>query len=222
LEDDIGELAKVYPAPITNLPKVRTLFAAVTRTERRRIITAAKGYAAFIAECAKRKPGGGRAVKDADRWISNGMWQGYVVAGEKSEIAAMATDVALDSASGKAWRVVHRIAHLSEPFERGSYRLSRPMTEQELALAQAPPFEEWIFIAADKPNQVAAWDELVRGALCGRARPPIVNDRNRNRELGFMAPWPWPPRKDGSICTGPPEPGVSSDDQSFMDRNGLG
>lgn len=212
LEDDITEFGRNYPAPITNMPRLRTVLAAIPRPQRRRIVTtAAKGYASYIRECdQKKKP---RAVKDADRWVASGMWEGYVAAGERSEAAARKTHVEVDSQAGKAWAVLHRIAHV-HPFETaGFYLLPDAPSARLLALASPPPEQDWAFITPDQINQCGAWDEFVRECLHGKSRPPLITERNPGGRRGFYAPWAWPPRVDGSLTsTGPPDHKLSEED----------
>lgn len=208
LEDDIAELSRTYPAPITNLPRLRIVLAAMSHLERKRVLLAVKGYAAHIADCDRRKKP--CAVKHADRWVSTGMWLGYVEFGEKAQVAALRSTVPIDSPSAKALSVLCRIARAPPPFEsNGKVLLMRPLSVQALALAAAPT--QWVFIDAAEKNQVKAWDDLIARELAGKARPPLVHDRNPGGKRGFMAPWPWPPRKDGTLSpTGPP--GLSDQD----------
>lgn len=218
LEADISEFARNYPAPITNMPRLRTVLAAIPRPPRRRIATtAAKGYASYIRECEqKKKP---RAVKDADRWVASGMWEGYVAAGERSEASARRTNVELDSQAGKAWATLHRIAHV-HPFEAGGfYLLPDTPSARLLALAGAPLEQDWTFIEPEQSNQCGAWDEFVRECLQGKPRPPLVTERNPGGRRGFYAPWAWPPRVDGSLtATGPPDHKLSEEDAGALSK----
>jgi hypothetical protein len=107
LEADLAEARRLYPAPITNLPRLRAVLAAMQASERQRVLTAMQGYAAFIAECErKKKP---RAVKDADRWVANGMWQGYLTSGEKAHVAGLVTRISIDSPPAKALVTLRKI-----------------------------------------------------------------------------------------------------------------
>ena len=203
LENEIEEFKRVYPAQITNLPRLRSVLTSLSKIERRQVIAGARGYAAFIAECARK--GKARAVKDADRWVANGLWQGYVASGEHLEERALMRQVDVESDDGKAWAMLHKIARMSPPFETGGkYLLQRPLSPQGLAMAHAPPDEHWVFVQGADRNQCAAWNEFIARELGGKARPPLVSDRNPGGVVGFPAPWSWPPRKDGSVGTGPP------------------
>jgi hypothetical protein len=80
----------------------------------------------------------------------------------------------------------------------------RPVTPRMLALASAPAVAEWI--ALDR-RQAAAWEGLLSEVV-------KVQTRTKLRE-GDPAPWPWPPKNDGSLytsATGPPDVLMSEDD----------
>lgn len=199
LEADIDEFAKNYPAPITNLPRLRTVLSAMTCDERRKVLLAEKGYASFIAECERK--GKSRAVKDAHRWVADGSWQGYVTTGERAEAQARMQQVPNDSPEGKALIALHKIAGMQRPFETGGkFLLMGPMAPAVLALADAPAVGDWKFIPADARNQCGAWNAFIADALNGKPRPELINNRNPGGASGFMAPWDWPPRKDGTLC----------------------
>jgi DNA-binding Lrp family transcriptional regulator len=214
LERDIEAFREAYPAPITDMPRFRTVFNSMGADERDKVITAAKGYRRYITDLERK--GRGRNVKNAHIWVANGLWQGYVTSGEKAVAAALITQAPVDSETGKAWATAHRIAHVSPLESAGRYYIPRPLTPQELALAQAPAIEQWIFIEAEQANQCGAWRSFLRDVLADRARPELVWDRNPGGRRGFMAPWPWPPKRDGSLCqTAPPEVITEQDAAAF-------
>lgn len=224
-EKDLTEFAETYPAPIADLPRLRAVMAGMVPPLRRKIVIAAKGYANFIGDCSRR--GKARAVKDAHRWVSGGMWQGYVASGAAIEKTQLVQQIAVGSEEGRALEVLHQIAHISAPREFGrNYQLSRPLSPPALALAKAPPSGQWVFISAENPNQCQAWTELIVAALAGKPRPVLVSvwPRNPAGKRGFMAPWSWPPRKDGSLYTGPPTSTAQNneDDDEFVAKHGLG
>lgn len=199
LEADIDEFARGYPAPITNLPRLRTTLAAMSTPERRKVLLAVQGYANFIRGLERK--GQRRAVKDAHRWVKNGEWQGYHAQGERVEAQSRMQQVATDSPEGRALIVLHRIAGMARPFETGGkFLLTEPMLPAVLALADAPDHREWKLVPAEDRNRCGAWNELVERALPGKNRPVLINTRNPGGASGFMAPWDWPPRKDGTLC----------------------
>jgi hypothetical protein len=193
----------IWPEPITDAHRTTTVLSALTETEWSDCLTGAKGYASFI--CSKRAGGKDRAVKDFHNWARNRQWAGFLTAGQTTEEIAQRRHVAIDSPEGRALAVLYKIAHLIMPFETiGRYLLMRPLSQQALALADAPNETQWLFIAADQTNQVGAWKEFLARELAGKARPELCWDRNYGKGRGFYAPWPWPPRKDGSISARPP------------------
>jgi hypothetical protein len=64
------------------------------------------------------------------------------------------------------------------------------VTPRLLALAGAPKSDQWMILDY---RQAKAWDEFL---------DEFVSVTRRHLKAGDRAPWPWPPRKDGSI---PPE-----------------
>ena len=229
-EDQISEAVKAYPIPITNLPRFRTVWQAQDRAIRPKILATMRAFADFIADCErKHKP---RAVKDADRWVAAGMWQGFVQLAENAEIAAQITYVDPDSEAGRAMIVLCRIAEIEPQSEGGKITLKRPLSPRGLAFAHAPDPTDWVFIAdgADA-NKIGAYrsflstelglpiGRLVRERSWRKLKPDEVDAHGgRSTEIinraGFLAPWPWPPRKDGTLSTtGPPDPLMTDQDQ---------
>jgi hypothetical protein len=99
-----------------------------------------------------------------------------------------------DTPEAKAITALHRIAG-STDFLRsvmrgpdGTVRHLKPITPRLVALAQAMPREEWVEL--DR-QQAGAWEAFVEENLTLATR--------RRLSEGALAPWPWPPRKDGSI-----------------------
>jgi hypothetical protein len=205
LERDLMEASNTYPAPITDMPKFRAVMGALSREERQRVLTGMRGYADYIRGLERK--GKSRNVKDAHRWVAAGMWQGYVPQGARAEAAALAQTIPIKSDAGKALVLLHQIGIGTGPLEIGGcYQNPRPLSPQALALTNAPPEEEWIFITTEQPHQVRAWNDLIGRELIGRARPPLIRKRYwpciRRIAEGCAVPWPWPPRKDGTIISG--------------------
>lgn len=148
----------------------------------------------------------------------------WTLLARKAETAKVGApeSVPINSDQGRVLAVLHRIARMPRPLEnKGCYLLLRPLLPQAMALLQAPPHEEWIFISESQINQCAAWNEFIGRELEGKSRPMLISDRNPGGHRGFLAPWPWPPLKDGSLCTGPPP--LEVEDAEFIKRKqGLG
>ncbi|MFA6243913.1 MAG: hypothetical protein WC655_23420 [Candidatus Hydrogenedentales bacterium] len=223
LEADITEFARTYPSPITNLPRLRNVLTAMTSVERRKVLTAVKGYADHIAECERRKKP--RTVKDADRWVAAGMWQGYVLSGEKAEIEGQRVRVPIESEDARAWANLCRVGKAPEPLGMGGfYNLRRALTAQERAFAELPLASEWKFLVTNEElAAVTAWSEFIAGALSGVNRSVMACERGigSERKRGILVPWKWPPRKDGKLYThGPPTaPEMSEEDIREFSKN---
>jgi hypothetical protein len=101
-----------------------------------------------------------------------------------------------DSIEAKAITTLHRIAgsvgflHSVMRAADGSVRHLKPVTPRLVALSQAMRREDWVML--DR-KQAGAWDAFVEENL-------MLATRHRLAE-GAMAPWPWPPNKEGGIYT---------------------
>lgn len=112
-----------------------------------------------------------------------------------------------DSTEAKAVAALHEIAGRSSAFWKifrrpdGSVSFPKPMTPQFLALAQAPPPEDWVSL--DR-NGAGAWEAMLREFF----DQAVV--RTHFAE-GSRAPWPFPPSTTGKIyqATAPPLPELS-------------
>lgn len=100
----------------------------------------------------------------------------------------------VESPEGRAWAAIHRVGRAPEPLQRSAkFWLSRPLTPAEMAFADLPPIDEWQVIdMVDDRNRAGAWNSFFATALAGRVRRPLF-------DVEFRAPWPWPPKKDGSL-----------------------
>ena len=108
----------------------------------------------------------------------------------------------LTSPEGRAIVVLHDIAGLAQHLRdirirNGVVSYPKPVTPQLLGLAtnDPPSPEEWPALTG---QQAAAWEEKILREFV------TIQTRRKLRE-GSRAPWPWPPRKDGTLSTtGPP------------------
>lgn len=218
----LRQIGAVWPEAITDAHRAVNVLSALNEIEFQQCLTGARGYASYIRN--RREAGRARVVKDFHNWARNRQWIGFLGVGGKVEVAAQAQNVAIDSPEGKALRVLHAIAHLSEPYDfSGKYRLPQPMSASALALANAPPRRDWIFIAEDQTNQIGAWRGLINRELAYKARPELITDRGTpGLRRGLMAPWPWPPKVDGSIYEPPPPADPLADENSAELKQGMG
>ena len=116
--------------------------------------------------------------------------------------------IEVESDTGRAVLAMYAIAKV-RPFEsRGRIVYAAEVTPRILALAGAGDRDAWPWIE-DKP-QIAAWaaflDQHVK-----TARPALLSKRGTGEDVrtGIYAPWPWPPRKDGTLS-----PDIPSSDNS--------
>jgi hypothetical protein len=117
-------------------------------------------------------------------------------------------NVGANSPEARAIIVLFEIGGITIPKHRrradGSIDYNHAMTSQISALADAPSRDAWPALSR---QQAGAWEDLLRHALTIGVRRPL-------RE-GDRAPWPWPPRKDGThSTTGPPETLMSEADMT--------
>ena len=119
-----------------------------------------------------------------------------------------------DSREGRAVAALYAIARAPAPLSADDqYDFKGELTRRMLSLADAPPPREWMLI--EDQRQVEAWSEFVRASIGkpGSLSGTIVGQRfvgagdqrvfaGNDLRSGLKAPWPWPPRKDGTF--GPP------------------
>lgn len=118
------------------------------------------------------------------------------------------TTFALDSPEARALATLHDIAGKIGFFHSVMRRpagvtYGRPVTPQIAALAQSPHRTHWVQL---DHRQAGAWEELLRETLTVQARAPLRD--------GSMAPWPWPPKKDGTIYTDDDQSPDTSEDSA--------
>jgi hypothetical protein len=104
-----------------------------------------------------------------------------------------------DSVAAKAVIAVYKLAGKEEFLRKvmqsrnGEVYYRGVVTPQLLALAQSASPSDWITV--DR-RQAGAWNEIIDAFV-------TVETRVRLKE-GSRAPWPWPPRHDGALCTSYP------------------
>jgi hypothetical protein len=195
--DGWKEFEEAYPGPILRQSYARNAFTALNAIERELATKAARGYGLWIK--AQRKPpnvlGAHLFLKERDAWGQ------YV---EQSETVSQRRSVPADCDEARAYAGLRRVYLASPPrvASDGTVSLPRPLTAAEMAFADLPPPSQWVFIS--QRNQQGSWAGFLAEALPGIARRPLVDHHDGHADVGFFAPWPWPPLKDGSLCTGPP------------------
>lgn len=198
------DFEKAWTEPILHQNRTRGVWSALTDDERQTALTAAKGYVAWRK--AQRRPPN---VINADRFLKErDAWPSFVQQAEKAETRAQQVRVAVDSREAKAWNNIRKLGAAGSVWESGGYcYLPRPLTPQELAFADLPA-SGWTFLESGLDVQkIGAWQEFFDDALKGITRGVVVRDHGvgTNQRRGCRMPWPWPPRKDGSLSTAPPQ-----------------
>ena len=102
------------------------------------------------------------------------------------------------------------VARVMKSRQHGGIYYRGTVTPQLLALGNVPPEADWPELTH---QQAGAWNGLLREFV-------IKEIWNRLRE-GKKAPWPWPPRKDGTLSTtGPPDTLMTDQDVKDLDQLG--
>lgn len=165
----------------------RTAYAAASLTLPQRDAALA-GIAGFLAE---QKRLNRKHVPAGWKYLEEKRWE--LLPAVKPE-ASVSTVHPPGSDAARAILQIHEVGHLGE-FARRVYRSADgtvswrgELTPRLLALANAPPSEHWVKL---DHQQAGAWDRYVADHVAVATRRRIAE--------GAMAPWPWPPRKDGTI-----------------------
>lgn len=182
------------------------VWAALSPAERLLARAGARGYVASLK--SQRKPpnriGAHLFLRERDAWSR------YATQDPAAKGVSI-TGVPVDSAEGKALAAMYAVARsrLFENQKRYVYR--GEITPQVQAFADAPARSDWVWI--DGSQQLGAWSAFLAAHVFG-ARPPMLTTRGvgPDQRTGIYAPWPWPPRKDGSLSTAPPEGTLSDQD----------
>ena len=210
-DDGWEEFRSAWARPIERPSVARSAWQHVPTAKRGEVITAARGYFVWISRQAKPPPtvSAQTFIRESSGWSQ---WLPYVGA-VSSTSASLA--YARDSVEAKALAVLHDIAGIGEAFRKiyrrsdgtVSYRL--PITPRIAALAASPAISDW---PALTHNQAAAWEGVLREAVTIQVRKHLKD--------GDHAPWPWPPRKDGTLSPDTPSPTMTPDDVEAFAKEG--
>ena len=154
----------------------------------------------------KLKRDGRKHVPAGWKYLEESRWT--LLASDKSSDAAALTHLAPGSDGAKAVMVLYALIGKSPlPYfmrtTDGGVSYLREMTPQLMALCEAPPRDQWAMV--DR-QQAGAWNGLLE---------KFVTIRIWNRLTpGAYAPWPWPPRKDGTNTHRPRQ------DEGYADGSG--
>lgn len=200
-DDGFKSFEEDWEEPILRQSLARQVWAALTAEERTVARQAARGYVVWRKR--ERKPpnvlGAHLFLKERDAWP-----RFATLAPSESRLANV-SGYDPKSPEGRAIVAMYAVARKS-PFENNNRIIySGEMTPQLLAFADVGGVSRWQWI--EDRQQIGAWSNFLNGRVLG-SRPPLVAARGigEAQRSGIYAPWPWPPRKDGSLtATGPPE-----------------
>ena len=186
-----GRFKTNWQEPIFDLTAARREFERLPMADQEQAIA---GAGTYIRECqrAKRKP------KDAHRFLRDRLFTEFANLSAERVGAAVANYYPPDSAEAMAIKALHAIGRKTpREMNNGDLIFTRLMTPQIAALQWAPPRGDWIWI--EDEQQIGAW----RGFVTGLVHNCPQLTEQRNGKSGLLAPWPWPPKKDGSLYAGP-------------------
>lgn len=157
-------------------------------------------------ECGKlRKP-----PKNVHIWLRKAMFKNFPRGGP---VPTRPDSFALDSPEGRAIVALHQVGRKSPGVSNGRVTYRGEVTPQLLAFAQAGERSAWPWIerSEDTRDQIGAWTAFVEAHVPG-PRSSMLDTRGLGeaQRTGIYAPWPWPPKKDGTIYRDEPKP----DDQA--------
>lgn len=166
----------------------RTAYAAAALTAQQRE-AALRGIAGFLAEQKRVKRD---RIPAGWKYLEQRRWE--LLSAAKPETTASTVHHPPGSSAATALATLHQIAMLEAFFQKvyrmpdGRVSWRGELTPRLLALANAPPRAQW---SALNNQQAAAWDRYLADHVTVATRRRIMT--------GAFAPWPWPPRKDGTI-----------------------
>lgn len=213
LQKSFDRLAAAYPIPITNVPMTLTVLQALIEDKQdiETIVAGAAGYAAFLEK--ERSSGRSRHAKDAHRWLREHGYLGYQSpsptppAVEPAPTSPTKILVEIATREGKAWLTLHYVAGLVKPLIFSSPdRVSMPNKLPPAALIFAddlPPERDWHVVEKGSPS-FAAWRDFLNSIL-GKGVGLRSFGISEEIKHGLRVPWPWPPRKDGTLSPDQPD-----------------
>lgn len=111
--------------------------------------------------------------------------------------AAPSSSIDANSAAGRAVTALYRMARVPLFESRGHVVYPLEVTPQVLAFADAAPHTTWPWI--EDRQQIAAWAAFVAAHVHRQGQLLQTRGVGDAQRSGIHAPWPWPPRKDGSL-----------------------
>jgi len=198
--------------PIVRVSLAQQLFAALSPDERGKCTKAARGLIAHRLRQKKppSKPSAQTFIREIGAWPT---WSEHCppdpVAVEPP------TFVAVGSEEWKALCVLSRIRGEVDPQPRrypdhgSGLMLPRPLTPAKLALSQFYGSDPATWAIADEHSQqCGSWSEFAHAKPYNVFTGEVIKKETmpgrfvdwKVAKPGLRIPWPWPPRKDGTLC----------------------
>lgn len=213
--EHFAEFKQQYPSPgLWNWFKVEPVFRALTAAEAEHARAAIPLYAAQVQPKAPRGPKPMRP----DRWLRERLFTNFPDAKLPVPPKPLVF-IAKDSDAHRAMRVLAVILKAAPPtvgniegYGEGLMRRGEvPADYAALGQFADAPMEQWQ-LAKEGTKQFFAWSQRLHDWTGNRVEPQLVmlegthtithNGKEivaQNRALGLRVPWPWPPRKDGTL-----------------------
>lgn len=192
--------ARAREATAKNIAAFEARWPAASASDRNRVAYAMEGLSAadqqaaldgiapFLAELKRLRRS---TVPAGQTYLEQRRWE--LLPKPERGGADVPTTFAPASREGRALATLHRIGRSDEFYfkavcRQGVVCWSRAIDAQVLTLADAAPREQWVELSY---QQAGAWEAFLQAQL-------KLKSRRRLRE-GDLAPWPWPPKRDGTL-----------------------
>ncbi len=130
-------------------------------------------------------------------WIRNGGFEEFPAAAAGDAAVTATSTYAVDSAEGKAIKALFAFGGALIFEFNGTLRYPLAVTPRVLAFGDLPDRSGWHWIEG---QQLAAWSAFLSSHIhLSRKDISTTIGEGAARRRGIYAPWPWPPRKDGTI-----------------------
>ncbi|TFV34567.1 helix-turn-helix domain-containing protein [Bradyrhizobium frederickii] len=182
-----AEFRKRWPTAVAD-DRNRTDYAAdaLTADEEK---AALDGIDPFLEEL---KRAGRKVVPAGWRYLEEKRWTLLRQAEGSTDGVSSSMAIEEGSEAGRAITVLYAVAKTRPFVSHGRLIYPGAVTPQILAFAAVADKSAWRWIT-DR-QQIAAWQAFLAAHVL-KGRPELLE--KRGEEMGFCAPGPWPPRKDG-------------------------
>ncbi|WP_018456819.1 helix-turn-helix domain-containing protein [Bradyrhizobium sp. WSM4349] len=161
-------------------------FRSLTVDQQRHCCASVPLFATALVKAGRTKP------PNFHLWIRSRGFEEFPYAPGAAPNAPAPGPIAEGSEPGRALAVLYAVAKGHLFVHRGEVTYRGSITPQLLAFAGVADKASWRWIT-DR-QQLAAWQAFLAAHVFG-ARLPLLE--RRGESMGFLAPAPWPPRKDG-------------------------